>query len=410
MTLSSILRSAIKYKPSSAAAKLFSASVSGAASPPIREINDAESLGKKNKTCDLPRLPVLPHTARPLSREKGMWLFSIQVGYMDKCERSETLKECNQMIKRCIQRAGIATNETGSATQMEAALIIFKSMKDWGLPLEEETYGPLLEYLIDKQMLDYFHNFLEVIENENPSSCSRIRHYQKLFLRKQYDKLVQEQYDAFVSYDGDPKSLLPEPTEDILLVLCGSGQTKDFVQLLDSTDITKFSSVDVARVSRCFERLLLESTAEKVLLEFKACDCAAGNTSILIYRYVLGIPNLTVEDVMSKFKNLHRKLEVTPSSVSYEKLIIYCCDSLEVHVALELVDEMIELGMTCSLETLHSILQASTENCDFNLVLQIHYAISRRNLKPNSETFRRMIDLCVRVNTIKSKRFSKSIL
>ncbi|KAL6204146.1 hypothetical protein ACLB2K_021414 [Fragaria x ananassa] len=314
---------------------IFLASVSGAASPPIREINDAESLGKKNKTCDLPRLPVLPHTARPLSREKEMWLFSIQVGYMDKCERSETLKECNQMIKRCIQRAGIATNETGSATQMEAALIIFKSMKDWGLPLEEETYGPLLEYLIDKQMLDYFRNFLGVIGNENPSSCSRIRHYQKLFLSRQYDKLVQKQYDAFVSYDGDPKSLLP--------------------------------------------------------------DCAAGNTSILIYRYVLGIPNLTylfhcykddkamarhhcvglaafgelypqdVEDVMSKFKNLHRKLEVTPSSVSYEKLIIYCCDSLEVHVALELVDEMIELGMTCSLETLHSILQANTENCDFNL-------------------------------------------
>lgn len=37
-----------------------------------------------------------------------------------------------------------------------------------------------------------------------------------------------------------------------------------------------------------------------------------------------------IEDVLSKSKNLHAELEVTPSSVLYEKIIMHCCDSLKV--------------------------------------------------------------------------------
>lgn len=37
-------------------------------------------------------------------------------------------------------------------------------------------------------------------------------------------------------------------------------------------------------------------------------------------------------------------------------------------MALELVDEMCERGLTFSMEALHSILYASSESCDFNLV------------------------------------------
>ncbi|XP_004309352.1 PREDICTED: pentatricopeptide repeat-containing protein At4g21880, mitochondrial-like [Fragaria vesca subsp. vesca] len=83
--------------------------------------------------------------------------------------------------------------------------------------------------------------------------------------------------------------------EAFLLALCDCDRKKEFVQLLESMDITKFSSLDVvARTFKCLGRLLLESFALKILLEYKACDCEAGNTSILIYSYVLGIPNLTV--------------------------------------------------------------------------------------------------------------------
>lgn len=37
-------------------------------------------------------------------------------------------------------------------------------------------------------------------------------------------------------------------------------------------------------------------------------------------------------------------------------------------MALELVDEMCERGLSFSMEALHSILYASSESCDFNLV------------------------------------------
>lgn len=39
---------------------------------------------------------------------------------------------------------------------------------------------------------------------------------------------------------------------------------------------------------------------------------------------------LKVEDVILKSKNLHTELDVTPSSVLYEKIIMHCCDSLKV--------------------------------------------------------------------------------
>ncbi|KAJ0959875.1 hypothetical protein J5N97_000391 [Dioscorea zingiberensis] len=198
--------------------------------------------------------------------------------------------------------------------------------------------------------------------------------------------------------------------------------------------------------------------AAKKLVVKGSRDCAAGNTSNLIYSYVVGIQfsgedllmnaagnflkstitggtsafhavcffvkvvhnclmgtaisssssSMNVEDVISKFKNLHTKLEVTPSSVSYEKLIIYCCDSLKVHVALELVDEMSEQGLTFSwrhytpfyklvvrVVTLIWFIPLPVTGC--LLVHQIYSVISRGNLKPNSETFRSMINLCVKM-------------
>lgn len=106
---------------------------------------------------------------------------------------------------------------------------------------------------------------------------------------------------------------------------------------------------------------------------------------------------LLVEDVISKFKNFHAKLEVTPSSSSYAELITYCCDSLKVHAALDLVDEMCEVGLTLSIEVLHSILHASEESCEFNLVRRIYSVICHQDMTPKNETFRSMISLCVRM-------------
>ncbi|RWR93461.1 pentatricopeptide repeat-containing protein, mitochondrial isoform X1 [Cinnamomum micranthum f. kanehirae] len=90
--------------------------------------------------------------------------------------------------------------------------------------------------------------------------------------------------------------------------------------------------------------------------------------SSLIYNYAISIPNLEVEEVVSKFKSLHKKLEVRPSSASHDNLIRYCCDLQKVHAALDIVDLMRQSGLAVSIKTLQPILHASERSFDLDLV------------------------------------------
>lgn len=57
-------------------------------------------------------------------------------------------------------------------------------------------------------------------------------------------------------------------------------------------------------------------------------NCCINNlvNIILIFECTYWIWVLKVEEVVSKFKSLHKKLEVRPSSASHDNLITYCCD------------------------------------------------------------------------------------
>lgn len=55
----------------------------------------------------------------------------------------------------------------------------------------------------------------------------------------------------------------------------------------------------------------------------------------------------------------------------------YFCFSMQVHVALDIIDEMCEGGFTLSTEVLHSMLQICEETCKYTLVWRIfHIAVS----------------------------------
>ncbi|KDO52945.1 hypothetical protein CISIN_1g012365mg [Citrus sinensis] len=99
---------------------------------------------------------------------------------------------------------------------------------------------------------------------------------------------------------------------------------------------------------------------------------------------------------------MHAKLEITPSSASYKKLITYSCDLLKVHVALDVVEQMVQGELVPSTETINSILHACEESYEFNLVRRIYPMICHHNLKPNSETFRSMISLNVKIKDFDS--------
>ncbi|XP_027342795.1 pentatricopeptide repeat-containing protein At4g04790, mitochondrial-like [Abrus precatorius] len=316
-----------------------------------------------------------------------------------KVGREPGIKGYSALVEMCIDKAKGTDDEDIAIEAMGKVFHLFKSMSEQGLELEEQTYRPLLLYIIDMCMVEEFQFFCDVIENENPSSVTRLGYYEMmLWLRVNNEEKIQGLCNYIVENNGEDMSDL---RESYLLALCESERKEEILKLLEIIDIKKFSSAEsVAKIFQALGRLLLEPVAEKFLLNFKTTGDFADNITNFIANYAVSIPNFLVEDVIKKFKDLHKRLEVSPSSSSYEKLILHSCALLKVHVALDIVDEMCEAGMTLSTEVLHSILQICDKTSEYNLVHRILSIIRRYNLESNDETFRSMIDLFLKMKDL----------
>ncbi|XVE80295.1 hypothetical protein DITRI_Ditri14bG0128400 [Diplodiscus trichospermus] len=319
----------------------------------------------------------------------------------DKFGRETGVKEYNALIAVCLEKARTSGDEEVALEHIAEAFTTFKKMREWGFQVEEGTYGPFLLYFIEMGMVEEFFFFCRVIKEGNRSSHSRLGYYEMLlWIGVNNEEKIRELFNHIAADDGDDDFKLKE---NYLLALCESGRKEDLMQLLEIIDVTRISSVNlVANIFQSLGRLSLESLAEKFLLAFKNCDYGTDDISRLIFSYASSIPNLAVQDSFMKFKSLHMKFNITPSSASYEKLITYCCDLRKVHLALDIVDQMFEVGLSLSIETLHSILHASEESYEFNLVGRIYSLVCRHDLKPNSETFRSMISLSVKMKDFDS--------
>ncbi|KAK4386993.1 Pentatricopeptide repeat-containing protein, mitochondrial [Sesamum angolense] len=306
------------------------------------------------------------------------------------------MKEYNALIKVCIETARNTTDEDVSVEQIYKAYQILKLVKENGFKIEEETYGQFLMYLIDFGMVEEFFFFHELIKHENPDSLPRLAYYEMLlWIRVNNEEKIQEHCHSIVADDAVEKSYL---RECLLVALAEGDRNQEFLMLLETLDITKVTSVaSLESIFRSLGKLSLEPYAERFLLVMKRSDTGAGNISNSICEYALSLPNLAVEDIIMKFQTIHNKLEVLPTSAQYEKLVRYCCEFLKVHDALYVVEEAFKSGVALSLEIFHSILDACDQSCEFNLVHQINSTISCCNVIPNSETFRRMILLCVKM-------------
>ncbi|MBA0606612.1 hypothetical protein Godav_019054 [Gossypium davidsonii] len=337
----------------------------------------------------------------------------------DKLGRDTGLKEYNALIAVCLEKARTSNDEDDALEHMSEAFKTLKKMRERGFQVEEGTYGPFLMYFIDMGMVEEFFFFCGPIKEGNPSSVTRLGYYEMLlWIGVNNEEKIQELCNCIVAADEEDDFKLKE---NYLLALCESGR-KDIMQLLEVIDITRISSVNiVANIFESLGRLSFDSFAEKFLWTLKNNDYKMADISRLIFSYVSAIPNLAyynsvndvfrctpicglvddniiwpdfvirsresnfvkltrqqigrndleidklVEDLFLKFKSLHMKFEITPSSASYEKLITYCCDLHKVHFALDIVHQMCEEGLSLSIEMLHSILHASEENYEYNL-------------------------------------------
>ncbi|KAK8706080.1 hypothetical protein V6N13_049658 [Hibiscus sabdariffa] len=393
---------------------------------PKEMMNDEGSLGRE---LDIPWISSFSNNnislkRKELSRErKQKWVYKkTQVGrfnrlimmcgdklgtkatmeVFDKLGRDTGLKEYNALIAVCLEKARTSNDEDDALEHMSEAFRTFKKMRERGFQVEEGTYGPFLMYFIDMGMVEEFFFFCGPIIEGNPSSVARLGYYEMLlWIGVNNEEKIREICKSISAGDEEADF---EVKENYLLALCESGRKEDLMQLLEVFDITRMSSMNqVAVIFKSLGRLSLDSFVEKFLLTLKSNDYNMVDISRLIYSYVSSIPNLAAQDLFLKFKSLHMKFNIKPSSASYEKLITYCCELHKVHLALNIADEMSEAGLSLSIDTLHSILYASEESYEYNLVQRIYDWICRHNLKPNCETFRTMISL-----SVKMKDFSRA--
>lgn len=119
------------------------------------------------------------------------------------------VKEYNSLIKICIMNAKNCDDEEVALQQIHKAFLLFKSMKEQGFQLEEETFGPFLAYLIDMGMVKEFHFFCEIIKGENPCSVLRLGYYEMLlWIRVDNEEMIQELCNYAMTDDGEDKSSL----------------------------------------------------------------------------------------------------------------------------------------------------------------------------------------------------------
>ncbi|XP_072067630.1 pentatricopeptide repeat-containing protein At4g04790, mitochondrial isoform X1 [Arachis hypogaea] len=304
--------------------------------------------------------------------------------------RETGVKEFNALIKMSIQKARTTDNEYIAIEELSKAFHLLENMKECGFKLEEETYQPLLRYVIDMGMVKEFQLFSDVVRAE--CSVSRLGYYEMLlWIRVEDEEMIRDICEYITVEDGQDTAAM---RENYLLALCESDLKFQITDVLKNIDITMFSSAkSIASVFQSLGRLQLESLAENLFLDLRAQGFIAD--------FAVSTPNLAVEDIISKFKSLHDLLEVLHSSSSYEKLIMYCCDIGKVDVALDLVDNMCEAGFTLSTRMLQSILHICEETYEHILVYRIYSIIQRFHLKLNGEICRCLVNFCVRVKDFK---------
>nr|GMC76484.1 pentatricopeptide repeat-containing protein At4g04790, mitochondrial-like [Ipomoea batatas] len=315
---------------------------------------------------------------------------------LGKLGRETGLKEYNAIISLSVEKARKMDTVEESLEQLSNAYKYLQAIKERGFQLEEETYGPVLMFFIDFGMVPEFHFFCELIRDGNAGSLPKLAYYEMLLCIKtdNQDKIEELLY-SLALYDGEDKYAFQE---NYLLAMCNSGCKKGCMRLLNTVDITSVASVKhLSNIFKLLGKLMLETFAEKCFLDLKTTDIGAENISSFIYEYTTSMPNLMVEDVVLKFKNLHSELDVALTSEQCEKLIRFSCELLKVHTALNIVDQMIEAGLSLSTGTFNLILDACEDSCEYNLVRQMYLIISSHDLKPNNETFQKLIHLSVKM-------------
>ncbi|XP_020593997.1 pentatricopeptide repeat-containing protein At4g04790, mitochondrial isoform X2 [Phalaenopsis equestris] len=317
------------------------------------------------------------------------------LGLFGRLGRQISLKEYKTLITLWLGKAR-SINVKDSLGYLQKLFHLFKSMRERGFQIPEDCYGPLFVYMIDMRMRDEFKVFTDFIKDYDDGSYTKLGYYEMLFLIKIGDKCrIKELCSSIAAGWGADNNKL---AESYLLALCENDMEEELIQLLEAFDMGGILSLELAScISKSIGRLKLENFIEKFILAFKIRGTEEENISCFIYDYASSIPNLAVEDIISKFEKLHEKIEVIPTVASWDKLIKLSCNLSKVQVSLDIADRMCRSGLVVSVESFHPILHACEQTSEFDLVHHIYSVICRHNLKPSGDTFKSLIVLCTKM-------------
>lgn len=122
---------------------------------------------------------------------------------LGKLGKETGVKEYNALIGICIDKARQSNDEDSSLAQLQKAFQLLRSMKEQGFPIEEESYRPLLMYLIEMEMIEEFQNVSEMIKDESPQSNSRICYYEMLlWIRIGNEEKIQDVCNSLQTDDN----------------------------------------------------------------------------------------------------------------------------------------------------------------------------------------------------------------
>ncbi|XP_062218123.1 pentatricopeptide repeat-containing protein At4g04790, mitochondrial-like isoform X2 [Phragmites australis] len=316
--------------------------------------------------------------------------------FFEKLGRDNGVKEFNALIRVCLDKARACRDIDSAVEHIYRAYNLFEMMRDRGLRIEQDIYGPFLLYLVEVGLSEEFEMFSTFFKDANPQSYSRIAYYEMLLcIRVQNEEKIQELCHSVEDYNEEAHY---DIAESYMLAFAESGRKRDLIALLELLDLTKVSgSKYISSIFKSLGRLELEKYAEKLLQGMRSKESAGGNISSLIFDYAANIPNIMVEDIVVAFHKWHEKFEVAPSIAAYDRIISICCNSSMISLALDVADCMCKSNSDVPIESFHPIIQACEQRYELHMVHPIYDLIRRHKLKLKIETFRSIISSFVKM-------------
>lgn len=159
-------------------------------------------------------------------------------GAFDRVAKEMSVTEYNAMVGVYFELAEKSHDLEYALDHIGKAFEILKTMRDRGFQIEESVYGPVLEYLIDMDMVDEFRSFRDVISETSPGLVERLGYYEMLLWIQLGDGEKVEELCGAIDGNGHCLTLLQgKKTDACVLFLLSFSESFNFILIFENQKI-----------------------------------------------------------------------------------------------------------------------------------------------------------------------------